>query len=324
MTSNKIGFIYPGQGAQQVGMGADLVTRYADAEKRFAEADAVVGFSLKNLCLEGPQETLNQDLNAQLAIYTISAIVTDILRNQGVVADICTGYSSGFYAAAYAAGCFDFQTGLSVVKKAGEFLLTSGQAFDGGMAVIFGLSGEQVHAILDEIGNVDVAIQNTPRQIVVSGSKPDIESAMLAAMHEGALDAHWIPAATAYHSRFMTDAGQSLLASIIDTPIHRPKRPLYSYATTEQIMDRKALIQAMVMQLSHTVLWVDLIRKLRHNQVQVLVETGPGTLLSRSVHWIDRHLVVLNTTSADSIQHVAQTLSPSTISGSGKVQDHHP
>jgi [acyl-carrier-protein] S-malonyltransferase len=308
MTSNSVGFVYPGQGAQQVGMGADLCDAYPFAGKRFQEADNFLGYSLQKLCVEGPRETLAQDLNAQLGIYTISAIVTDLLKTQHIVPDLCTGYSSGFYAAAYAAGCFDFLTGLSIVKKAGEILLKEGQAFGGGMAVIFGLPHEQVLAISRKVGSVDIAIHNTPRQIVVSGLKPGIQAVMAEAMREGALDTDWLPAATAYHSRFMAGAGNLLREEIDRDIISSPQIPLYSYSTTQQIMDRDDLLNVMAMQLSHPVLWVDLIRKLRHNFVHTLVEIGPGTMLSRSIRWIDRHIDTLETTSVNRIQDVVQKL----------------
>jgi len=308
MTSNSIGFVYPGQGAQQVGMGADLCDAHASARKRFQEADHFLGYSLQNICIEGPPEILAQDLNAQLGIYTISTIVTDLLKSQHLVPGLCTGYSSGFYAAAYAAGCFDFLTGLSIVKKAGKILLEKGQALDGGMAVIFGLSHEQVLAITRKIGPVDIAIHNTPRQIIISGLKSGIEAVMTEAMREGALDTNWLPAATAYHSRFMADAGKSLLEEIGRNALSAPQIPLYSYTTTQPVMDGNDLIKVMAMQLSHPVLWVDLIRKLGHSHRNTLVEIGPGTLLSRSIRWIDRHTTMFDTSSSDRIQKVVQKL----------------
>jgi [acyl-carrier-protein] S-malonyltransferase len=308
MTSNSIGFVYPGQGAQQVGMGADLCDACALARKRFQEADNFLGYPLQNICIEGPPEILAQDLNAQLGIYTISTIVTDLLKSQHIVPDLCTGYSSGFYAAAYAAGCFDFLTGLLIVKKAGEILLKKGQAFDGGMAVIFGLPHEQVLAISRKIGPVDIAIHNTPRQIIISGLKPGIEAVMAEAMREGALDTNWLPAATAYHSHFMEDAGKALQQEIDRNSLSAPRIPLYSYTTTQPVMDRDDLINVMAMQLSHPVLWVDLIRKLGHNRLNTLVEIGPGTMLSRSIRWIDRQIDMLDTTSVARVQDVVQKL----------------
>jgi len=308
MTSSKLGFIYPGQGAQEVGMGADLCETYPLARKRFQQADDFLEYSLRKLCTQGPQDILSQDLNAQLGIFTISTIVTDILKNENIVPDICAGYSSGFYAAAYAAGCFDFLTGLSIVRKAGEILLKEGRKCDGGMAVVFGLSCEQVLAISQKIGPVDMAIHNTPRQIVISGLTSGVEAVMTEAMHQGALDASWLPAATAYHSRFMASAGELLRNEVGLDDISAPRIPLYSYTTTRQIMDQNTLINVMAMQLSHPVLWVDLIRKLRHNLTHTLVETGPGAMLSRSIRWIDRHITMMGTGSVNKIQDLVKKL----------------
>jgi [acyl-carrier-protein] S-malonyltransferase len=313
MKPNSLGFLYPGQGAQQVGMGANLCETHVAARKRFDQADKFLGFSIKDCCLNGPRETLAQDLNAQLGIYTISTIVTDMFMKAKVVPDICTGYSSGFYAAAYASGCFDFLTGLALVRTAGKILLKTSQIYDGGMAVIFGLPLEQIQLICQKVGNVEVAIHNTPRQIVISGLKPGIDAVMAEAMRSGALDADWLPVATAYHSRFMADAGKSFMLTIDRNSLQAPKISLYSYTTTDPVVDRDTLINVLGMQLSHPVLWVDLIRKLRHNQIDTLVEMGPGTMLSRSIRWIDRHVAMLDTSTAIKTQEVIDSLSPGTI-----------
>lgn len=289
-------------------MGADLWETYPSARMRFKEADRFLGYSLKKLCIDGPLKTLAQDLNAQLCTYTISTIVTDLLEGQHVVPDLCTGYSSGFYAAAYAAGCFDFLTGLSIVKTAGEILLKVGRTCDGGMALIFGLSRERAQSIVRKTGSVDIAIHNTPRQIVISGLKPGIEAVMAEAMRQGALDTRMLPAETAYHSRFMAGAGKLLRETIDRNNVFPPRIPLHSYTTPRRIKDRDTLIDVMAMQLSRPVLWVDLIRKLGHNHVNTLVEIGHGTMLSRSIRWIDRHIAMLDTTSVTRIQEVVRQL----------------
>ena len=126
----------------------------------------------------------------------------------------------------------------------------------------------------------------------------------------GTLDTNWLPVATAYHSRFMADASRSFLKALDKTELNAPIIPLYSYSTTNQINSRDDLINLMAMQLSHPVLWVDLIYQLRHNQLTTLVETGPGAMLSRSIRWIDRHLQILDTSTTDRIQNVIQQLSP--------------
>ncbi len=309
-SANRIGFVYPGQGAQHVGMGSDLVVQYPEARQRFEQADEYLNFSIKEHCFKGPAEALNQDLNAQLGVYIVSTIVTDILYSNGIVPEVCTGYSSGFYAAAYAAGCFDFLTGLFIVHKAGKLLLELGQEFEGGMGVIFGLPKERIQSITQSAGDVDIAIQNTSRQIIISGLRPNVARIMDEALSAGALDTTWLPVSTAYHSRFMSGAGCSLLKALDKTKLNAPKIKLYSYSTTKKINTPDELVKLMALQLSHPVLWVDLIHQLRHNQLATLVEAGPGTMLSRSIRWIDRHVQMLDTSTSGHVQNVIQQLKP--------------
>ena len=292
-------------------MGHDLETNFPLASAYFDEARRVLGYSMRDLCLKGPEALLDQDVNAQLALYTLSCIVTHILKNENISPRICAGYSSGFYAAAHAAGCFDFATGLSIVKDAGEILIRESAHIDGGMAVIFGLSADHIRNLLKQVKDVEIAILNTPRQIIVSGINDHIRDLMDIAIKEGALDAHPLPVATAYHSRFMVSAGQRFLTAVKDRSFKAPRIPLYSYTTLAPVKEVDALCQTMAYQLSHPVLWVDLIKKLRHKHVRQMVEIGTGTMLTRSVRWIDRTIAMMNTDTADSIKRVIKTLTQS-------------
>lgn len=195
---NSVSFLYPGQGAQQVGMGFDLYQNYPVARQIFDQADRILDFPFSSLCFKGSQEELDRDLSAQLAVYTVSCILTAILKANNIFPDIVSGYSSGFYAAAFAAGCFEFSYGLNLVKQAGEILLEEGRKIDGGMAVVFGLSPEKVKDICRQVGNVEVAILNTPRQIIISGISSSINEAMELSLKEGALDVYPLSVATAY------------------------------------------------------------------------------------------------------------------------------
>ena len=292
--AENIVFLYPGQGSQHVGMGLELYKNYPEAKELFKQADDLLGFSLSNLCFEGPEEELNQDLNAQLAVYTVSCIVTDILKANGVFPNATSGYSSGFYGAAYAAGCFDFTHGLEIVKRAGEILLDEGRKSDGSMAVIFGLPLEQVEDICSRTKNVWVAIRNTPRQTVISGEAPSVKKAMDIARNEKALDVYPISVATAYHSSLVKGSEARLLKHINDEHLHDPRIPLVSYLSLEPVADRTELKNTMAYQLSRPVLWVDLIKKLGIGN-KVMIEVGPGAVISRTVIWIDRSIEIINT-----------------------------
>ncbi len=299
--SDRVVFLYPGQGAQHVGMGRDLYQANAEVRRIFERADKLLGFSLTRLCFEGPEAVLNQDLNAQLAIYTSSCALTSVLKAQGVMPDMVSGYSSGFYSAAFAVGCFDFDQGLRVVRRAGEILLHEGKKIDGCMAVIFGLPLEDVDRICRQIEHVDVSIINTPRQIIISGLGAAINKAMAIAMENGALDAYQIPTETAYHSRFMKHGSKRFLEEISVQAYKKPLLPLLSYLSLNEIQNQKDLKRMMAAQLCGPVLWVDLIRALTRRNARLLIEVGPGSLLSRTVRWIDRGLEVMITSTKDDL-----------------------
>lgn len=295
----RVAFLYPGQGSQQVGMGLELYGAYPQARKIFDQADQILGFSLSGLCFEGPQEELKSDINSQLAVYTVSCILTDLLKANGMVPDVASGYSSGFYAAAYAAGCFDFVNGLRLVKKAGEILLDEGRKTDGKMAVIFGLSPEKVEGICRDVEDVEVAILNTPRQVIISGLASSVKKAIELSLTQGALDAYILPASVAYHSSLMKQSTDRLLSEIDNDHLRRPQIPLISYLFLEPVPDETALKRIMAAQLSRPVLWVDLIRRLHNSDTGLLVEVGPGKVISRTVRWIDRNIEIVNTSTRE-------------------------
>lgn len=276
-------------------MGSDLYQCHAKAREVFEQADHNLGFSLSRLCFEGPAEELNQDLNAQLAVFTVSCIVTDLLVANDIPPDAVSGYSSGFYAAAYGAGCFDFADGLELVRRAGEILLEEGVKIDGSMAVIFGLPLAKVARICEKVGDVEVAIQNTSTQNVISGIGSSVEKATELSLSEGALDAYVLPAASSYHSSFMKQSSVRLVREIKDIKLKDPRIPLLSYLSLESVRNKSELRDVMATQLSGPVLWVDLIKKLASEYSGLFVEVGPGEVISRTVRWIDRNLEMAST-----------------------------
>ncbi len=293
--ANKTVFLYPGQGSQHVGMGIDLYHTYPEVREIFDRSDRLLGFSLSRLCFKGPEEELDQDLNAQLAIYTLSCGLTEVFKTQNILPDAVSGYSSGFYAAAYAADCFDFDLGLEIVRRAGEILLDEGRKLDGAMAVIFGLSLEKVTRICQQVRHVEPAISNTPRQIVISGLDTSIKKAIKLSLEAGALDAYMLAAATAYHSQFMKQSSKRFLKEIENHHLRNPKVPLMSYLTLDYVLDKRALINVMAEQLSGPVYWVELVQKLALNNFKLLIEVGPGAVISRTVRWIDRNIEIATT-----------------------------
>ncbi len=301
-------FLYPGQGAQQVGMGFDLYQNYPVARQIFNQADQILGFPLSQLCFEGPEEELNRDLNAQIAIYTVSCILTEVLRTNNIFPDMVSGYSSGFYAAAYAGGCFDFSYGLYLVKRSGEILLEESRKITGGMAVIFGLSPKKVKSICQLVGDVEVAILNTPSQIIISGISSSISEVMELSLKEGALDVYPLSVATAYHSKFMKQSGKRFFSEISEEHLKDPQTPIISYLSLDWILSKKDLKKIMAVQLSGPVLWVNLIKEISHNRNRLLLEVGPGAVIFRTVKWIDRNIEMMTTDSTEGLNTVIEKL----------------
>ena len=315
----KIIFLYPGQGSQHVGMGLDLIRNHPVAGEIFKRADTVLGYPISEICFKGPEEELNDDLNAQLAVYTVSCILTEILSENGVVPDVVTGYSSGFYAAAYAAGCFDFEVGLHVVYLAGRILLEEAQQIKGRLGVVFGLSREKVEEICRETGEVDAAIFNTPSQIIISGEKAAVERAMVLARERNALDTYLLPGAVAYHSRFAESSGVRLLEELQDSGLRDPVIPLVSYLTLEPVKTKQAFKKIIADHLSRPVMWVELVKKLGGGEGERLfVEPGPGSVISRTVRWIDRGFKITSAGNADQIKGAVEVLNDLTEGNPGE------
>ncbi len=272
-------------------MGLDLYEHYPEARRSFERADRLLGFSLSRLCFEGPEDELNQDLNAQMSVYVVSCVLTDLLKAHGIFPAVLTGYSSGFYAAAYAAGCYGFEEGLLVVKEAGRILLRHGRKAKGAMAVIFGLALDAVDKICRHVGDVDIAILNTPRQTVVSGLSSAVKRVTAIAIEEGALDAYPLPAQLAYHSRFMKKGARRFFEKIEKWSMASPRMPLLSYASLKPVLHGRDLKKMMADQLCRPVRWIELIRSLNRDGETRFVEVGPGAVLSRTLRWVDRNLL---------------------------------
>lgn len=307
MINQKTVFLYPGQGAQHVGMGKDLYLAFPESRKYFKTADRALGFSLTQLCFEGPEEELNRDVNAQLAVYTISCIITDILTLRNINPDVVSGYSAGFYGAAYAAGCFDFKTGLDIVLRAGRILMDEGEKIQGTMVVIFGLSAETVGTLCEKTGNVWVSIINTPRQIIVSGLKASVEEVTAAAMSKGALDSYELPVATSYHTPLMNGARTKFLDAVKPHWVKKPQMDLYSYSSLKRLESGQIIREMMAEQLQSPVRWVDLIHNLKQSAAGPWYEIGPGMLIYRTVRWTDRGIEISTTDTAKKLTDCIKT-----------------
>jgi malonyl CoA-acyl carrier protein transacylase len=283
-------FVFPGQGSQKKGMGQGLfdeVREYAAVEK---EVDAIVGYSMRRLCLEDPDNRLKETQYTQPSLYVVNALHYYKAVAEGATPSYVAGHSLGEYNALLAAGVFDFLTGLRLVQKRGELMA---QAKNGGMAAVIGLDAGTVARVIQDNGltTIDVANFNTPTQTVVSGPVDDIKRAIPVFDKAGAQMCIPLQVSAAFHSRYMADAGKAFADFLAPLSFSAPRIPVIAnvtaqpYPTANPSETVKSLLAE---QITHSVRWSDSVRYLLGQGVTQFTEIGPGNVLTRMVQQIQQ------------------------------------
>ncbi|MBA4371261.1 MAG: [acyl-carrier-protein] S-malonyltransferase [Thermodesulfovibrio sp.] len=275
-------FMFPGQGSQSLGMGADLFERYPGL---VAEADAILGYSIRELCLVNPEDKLKRTDYTQPALYIVDVLSYHAKIDDGAgVPDFVIGHSLGEYAALYAAGAFDFGTGLKLVQKRGALM---NAASGGGMAAILGMDGDAVAAVLAELNaaSIDVANFNSPGQTVISGPKADIEAIAPQMKEKGAKRAVILPVSGAFHSRYMKPAAEEFEAFLSGFSFGSLKIPCIANCSARPYTD-DTITSNLVKQIYSSVRWVETVQGLREQGADTFAEVGPGTVLGGLVRQI--------------------------------------
>ena len=272
-----IAYLFPGQGSQKKGMGKALFDEY---QELVARADAVLGYSLKDLCLSDPQKQLNLTQYTQPVLYTINAMFyQDAIKKAGSDPDLTAGHSLGEYNALLAAGVFDFETGLQLVRRRGALMA---EARDGGMAAIIGLNDDRVAELLKEHGfdKVDMANYNSPTQLVISGPKDEILRGKPIFEGAGARMYAVLKVSAAFHSRYMEEAARTYAAFLDGFSFADPKIPVISNVTARPHEPGKVK-EMLVAQITRSVKWTESIRYLMGLGVTDYEEVGPGNVLKK-------------------------------------------
>ena len=285
-----IAFVFPGQGSQKRGMGQGLfdeVREYAAVEQ---DVDRILGYSLRRLCLEDPDNRLKETQFTQPCLYVVNALHYYKAMSQGARPAYLAGHSLGEYNALLAAGVFDFVTGLRLVKRRGELM---SQAKNGGMGAVVGLSSDAIARVIRDHGlaSLDVANFNTPAQTVVSGPTEDIRRAGPMFEKAGAKMYMPLPVSAAFHSRYMADAAKAFADFLAPMAFAAPGTPVIANVTakpypTENVSE--AVKSMLVNQITHSVQWAQSVRCLLDRGVTKFTEIGPGNVLTRLVQQIEQ------------------------------------
>ena len=301
-------FLFPGQGAQKVGMGKDFADAFPAAARVFEEADETLGWGVGLLCFEGPQEELNRTAISQPVILTTSLAIVAALgeANHPAVRD-CTaaaGLSLGEYSALVMAGAMTFADALRLVEKRGRFMEEAGRENPGTMCSVLGLDDETVEAICAEareVGVVVAANYNCPGQAVVSGCHEAVERAGELARERGAKRVVPLAVSGAFHSPLMEPAARRLAEALEDVPIAPCNKRVIANATGGPVASADEVRDALARQVKSPVRWVQSMRKLMDCGYTQFVEVGPGKVLTGLMRRISRECEVKNISTADTL-----------------------
>lgn len=277
----KAAFVFSGQGAQFVGMGKDICEQSDAAATIFKEADQVLGWSVSDICFNGPEEKLTESRFCQPAIYTTS--VACLAAFQEKYPDInpvgCAGLSLGEYAALFASGVFSFADGLKLIAKRGELMDEACKETQGGMASVLGGDLDIIKAVCQEC-DIDVANLNCPGQVVISGDAEKVKDAVTSLKEKGLRKVIPLKVAGAYHSRLMKGAGDKLNSVLADVALSKPSCPVAQNVTGTIVDDPEAIRTNLVSQVAGSVLWEDCVRTLIAQGADTVIEFGPGNVLT--------------------------------------------
>lgn len=268
-------YVFPGQGSQKVGMGLELFDKYKDLTDI---ADRVLGYSIKELCLEDPDNKLNDTKYTQPALFTVSALMyLDTVNETGIKGDYLAGHSLGEYNALFASGAIDFETGIKLVKKRGELM---SQASNGAMAAILRLDEDKIRNIINDnkLQGVDIANYNSLGQTVISALEEDMDNAIEIFKNEGAKCVK-LKVSGAFHSRYMKEASIEFRKTLDNTNFGKLTIPVIANIDAK-LYEEDKIRDNLEKQMRSSVRWTDTIRFLLNNQIEDIKEIGPGSVLT--------------------------------------------
>ncbi|WP_420640633.1 ACP S-malonyltransferase [Candidatus Leptofilum sp.] len=299
-------YLFPGQGSQHVGMGLELYQNTSEARAVFDQADELLGFALSKLCFEGPEETLTDTVNQQPALFVTSLAMWRRMQAQGwEMPAFVAGHSLGELSALTAVNALSFADGLRLVRQRGELMKAAGEREPGAMAAILALDIPTVQQICEQASNENSAVQvandNCPGQVVISGDEAALTHAMTLAEEAKARKVVKLPITIAAHSRLMASAAEAFAQAVDATPIQTPAAPVIANVTAQPLTTPDQIREELKAQLTSGVAWTDSMNYLLEQGVETFVEVGPGDTLLSFMKRIDRKASRVKLTFGDNL-----------------------
>ncbi len=291
---SKIAFMFPGQGAQYVGMGKEFYENNEKSRQIYEQASAAVGLDIEALCFEE-----NTDINiteyTQIAMLTTEVAMMQAVLDLGVKPDVTGGLSLGEYSALVASGVMDFEDCAKVVRKRGIYMQDEVPAGEGGMAAIIAMDADKILEVLDNVdGIVGIANYNCPGQIAISGEKAAVEKACELLKEAGAKRCIPLNVSGPFHSPMLKGAGEKLAKELEHVTIHDIAIPYVTNVTGDFVKDSGEVKDLLAAQVSNSVKWIQCVEAMLEDGVDTFIEIGPGRTLSSFVKKINKEVTIVN------------------------------
>ena len=312
VTSVKLAFVFPGQGAQSVGMGRDLYENSPAARAAFEAVDAACGFTVSEICFKGPEETLKETRNTQPALFAVSAAALAACREAGLTPSAAAGHSIGEYAALVAAGALSVTAGARLVKARGAAMAEAAAGRPGTMAAVLGLDADVVAEVCREVNHVGVVVTanlNSPGQIVISGEVNAVNEASLLLKEKGAKRVLPLAVSGAFHSPLMEPAAYVMKGVLDLTEVSDPTIPIVANVTANYETTATEVKANLAAQVAGPVRWIETIERLTADGYNTFIECGPGSVLAGLIKRIAPEAKTYSVSDTASLKTAVEALS---------------